>query len=41
MDQTSALTRRTTLALTAGAALANSLPKGARAAPARGGHLVY
>ncbi len=41
MDQTSALTRRTTLTLAAGAALAVSLPKEARAAPARGGHLVY
>ena len=35
------LTRRATVGLAAGAVLAANLPRGAKAAPVRGGHLIY
>ncbi len=41
MDDKMKLTRRTTIGLAAGVALAANIPGGARAAPVRGGHLIY
>ncbi len=41
MDDKMKLTRRVTMGLAAGAALAANIPRGARAAPVRGGHLIY
>jgi hypothetical protein len=41
MDDKMKLTRRLTMGLAAGAALTANIPRGARAAPVRGGHLIY